>query len=88
MTIQYAKRMAAMIIDRAEFCRKEYGASDRYLIPITDEQIEGLKLLIAEIQSERLSRAIDEGIERSIKALAEATPSAIDMIDVEKLMKL
>lgn len=62
MKIQYAKTMAQMIIDRANFAKKQYGPSKDYLVHITEEQIEGLKTLIADIPEERLSKAIDAGL--------------------------
>lgn len=72
MKIQYAKTMAQMIIDRANFAKKEYGPSKDYLVHITEEQIEGLQTLIADIPEERLSKAIDAGLDRSIRALEKA----------------
>ena len=72
MTIDYAKRMATMVVDRAESSQKEYGPSDRYLIPISAEQIEGLKTLIQATQLESLSAAIDRGLDRAITNLENA----------------
>lgn len=71
MTVEYAKKMARMIIGRVESCRKEYGASDTYLIPITQEQVEGLETLISLVPNERRSKVIDAGLERCIKTLDE-----------------
>ncbi len=71
MKIQYAKTMARMIIDRAAFAKKQYGPSKTYLVQITEEQIEGLETLIADIPEERLSKAIDAGLDRCIKTLEQ-----------------
>lgn len=87
MTIQYAKKMVLMILSRVEQAKKEYGESKSYFVPISQEQVKGLQTLIQDIPEERLSKAIDAGLERCIASLARSTTNAIDMIDIEKLMK-